>query len=982
MPLLSDEGGSTTLANADEQEPITDSAYGTVAGDSERLHVLCVIVARAQNATRIQNSDSSSTLQNSESRPYENKTIGSRTFKGRDSESGSSNNGDSESLSSEDRTSGLPTAAEARFISTLPLETLVSAAGTIRDQREDPHIVTFSPKVFIPVTFLCRDSCAYCTFAKPPDQVRRAYMTEAEVLEVARAGAAVGCVEALFTLGDKPELRYEEARKELQELGFPSTLHYVAHLASRVLQCTGLLPHINAGTMGVADLVLLRHVAASQGLMLESTAESLLKPAGAHWGCPDKEPTARLATIEAAGEARVPFTSGLLVGIGETSEERLKDLLILRDLHARHGHIQEVIIQPFRAKGHTRMGGWEDAAAEELLWTVAMARIVLGADMSVQSPPNLSSGDLAQRALIAAGINDWGGISPLTVDWVNPEAPWPHIQELMSVTAASGKVLVPRLPVYPQFLSLHNQDKWLDPSVVPSALRLADSSGYARCQQWAPGTMLPLPSDARGILRNEGAVGDDAGSQPISAAATAAVVAGTAAGAVAPATAAAAGAATQQAQLPASQEKRLEERGGESIAIGADGLLTGTSRYAASGDVDASPSDEARRKNDVAQSSNDVGRASDDVACILDRVLEGRTLSEAGIVRLFAARGADFHAVCNAADELRAVVSGDEVSYVVNRNINYTNVCTYGCQFCAFSKGKSADSLRGQPYLMPLDEITCRAKEAWERGATEVCMQGGIHPDFTGDTYLSILSAVKAACPDMHVHAFSPLEVWHGATSLNCSVPHFLRLLKDAGLGSLPGTAAEILDDSVRAVLCPDKISTVQWVEVIEAAHAVGLPTTSTIMFGHVDHPVHWARHLLLLRATQERTGGITEFVPLPFVHMQAPMYLKGRCRRGPTFRECVLMHAVGRLVLHPHIRNIQASWVKMGVDGVFCLLAAGCNDVGGTLMNESITRAAGAVHGQEITPQRMEAIITAAGRLPRQRTTLYESAMPRFQNV
>ncbi|CAI5517787.1 unnamed protein product [Closterium sp. Naga37s-1] len=634
--------------------------------------------------------------------------------------------------------------------------------------------------------------------------------------------------------------------------------------------------------MGAANLVLLRHVAASQGLMLESTAEALMQAGGAHWGCPDKEPSARLATIEAAGElsevmdaqwkpsgahwgcldkeqrvglatietagaARIPFTSGLLVGIGETRADRLRDLLTLRVLHSRYGHIQEMIIQPFRAKEQTRMGGWGHAEVEKLLWSVAMARIMFGAHMSIQSPPNLSAGDLAQSALISAGINDWGGISPVTVDWVNPEAPWPHIQELAAVTAASGKILVPRLPVYPSFLSLPNQDTWLDPMVLPHILQLSDSSGYARCQQWAPGTLLPLPPGAEGLLRAAAGLAARGDSDAAEAAATAA--------------------AEAEAETAEAAEPKDFSRGG-CIAVDADGLLTGTDRRAhvEVDDVESTQSDKAMRMHDVA-------RASDDVARVLERALEGRLLSEAEIVRLFSARGTDFHAVCRAADGLRAVVSGDEVSYVVNRNINYTNVCTYACQFCAFSKGKSAESLRGKPYLMSLEEISSRAKEAWERGATEVCMQGGIHPDFTGETYLSILSAVKAACPDMHVHAFSPLEVWHGATSLNCSVPQFLKLLKDAGLGSLPGTAAEILDDSVRAVLCPDKISTVQWREVIEAAHAVGLPTTSTIMFGHVDHPIHWARHLLLLRSIQERTGGITEFVPLPFVHMQASVY-------------------------------------------------------------------------------------------------------------
>jgi FO synthase len=363
-----------------------------------------------------------------------------------------------------------------------------------------------------------------------------------------------------------------------------------------------------------------------------------------------------------------------------------------------------------------------------------------------------------------------------------------------------------------------------------------------------------------------------------------------------------------------------------------------------------------------------------DLAPVLGRARAGRALAEGDIVRLFRARGDEFVAVCAAADELRRTTNGDVISYVVTRNINYTNICYFKCQFCAFSKGKMSENLRGQAYDLSLEEIERRAREAWARGATEVCMQGGIHPSYTGTKYLDICRAVARVAPNIHIHAFSPLEVHQGAATLGVPVDEFLRSLQAAGLGTLPGTAAEILDDEVRAVLCPDKIRTDRWLQVMREAHRAGLRSTATIMFGHVDGYEHWARHILRIRGLQEETGGFTEFVPLPFVHMEAPIYLKGRSRRGPTFREAVLMHAVGRLALHPLITNIQTSWVKMGPDGVRTCLLSGANDLGGTLMDETITRSAGATHGQEMTPAQMEKIIRSLGRIPRQRNTFYDA--------
>ncbi|MEM9742021.1 MAG: 5-amino-6-(D-ribitylamino)uracil--L-tyrosine 4-hydroxyphenyl transferase CofH [Pseudomonadota bacterium] len=745
---------------------------------------------------------------------------------------------------------------------------LAAGAAELRDKGFG-SLVTYSRKVFIPLTHLCRDVCHYCTFAQVPREVKAPYMSVDEVLEVARNGAEQGCQEALFTLGEKPELRYRAAREALAEMGFESTLHYLRHCAERVFEETGLLPHLNPGNLTPEELDWLRPVSPSMGIMLESTSERLCEKGMPHYGSPDKVPAVRLQTLRDAGEARVPFTTGILIGIGETREERIESLLAIREIHRAHGHVQEIIIQNFRAKPDTKMANAPEPDLNELLWTLAMGRLIFGSAMSVQAPPNLSPGVLPQ--IVNAGINDWGGVSPLTPDFVNPEAPWPHLDNLRRETAQAGKILEQRLTVYPRYVQ--NLEQWVAPELHDAVLAQADAEGFGRSDRWAPGDLTPPPQE---LL--------DAIHAPVTA--------------IAP-----------------------------------------------------------------------------DLATILDRASQGERLSEPEIVRLFAARGSEFSAVVQAADRLRQATNGDVVSFVCNRNINYTNICYFKCQFCAFSKGKLSENLRGRPYDLDPDEIQRRVGEAWERGATEVCMQGGIHPEYTGQTYLDIVKTVKTAEPDMHVHAFSPLEVWQGADTLELDLEAYLRKLKDAGLNTLPGTAAEILDDEIRQIICADKINTAQWLEVMETAHRVGFRTTATIMYGHVEGPINWARHLLAVRDLQARTGGFTEFVPLPFVHMEAPMYLKGKARKGPTFREAVLMHAVARLTFHGLIDNIQASWVKMGHAGVVACLNAGCNDLGGTLMNESISRAAGTDHGQETSPDRMRQMIRSAGRTPRQRTTLYADA-------
>jgi FO synthase len=752
----------------------------------------------------------------------------------------------------------------------LPLPDVAARAAGVRDEAWGRR-VTYSPKVFIPLTMLCRDRCGYCTFAKAPARVAAPYLSPDEVLAVARAGAAAGCAEALFTLGEGPEDRYPQAAAWLAAHGYGSTVDYLVAMCRLVIEETGLLPHANAGALDAQDLAALRAVSASQGMMVESLRPDL----ACHRGAPDKTPERRLSTLEAAGALDIPFTTGILVGIGETRADRLAALSAIAEAHRRHGHVQEVIVQNFLPKPGTAMHAARPCPPEEFQWSVAAARLVLPPDVQVQAPPNLSD-DLAP--LLAAGVGDWGGVSPVTVDHVNPERPWPARDRLQAVTEEAGFVLAPRLTIYPRYAA--DPERWLDRAMRFPVLERSDAEHLARepDEEWYSGAGSPVPV----VLPPPGA-----------------------------------------------------------------GARAGTGGGRGPGWRGA------------------VGE-------VLGGVLLGQEVGVEELTTLFSARGPEVSAVAEVADGLRQDAVGDVITWVANRNINYTNVCTFKCRFCAFSKGPLSLNLRGTPYLLGLDEITRRVVEAEERGATEVCLQGGIHPSFDGDYYLEVIRAVREASPTIHIHGFTALEVHEGARRLGEPLGAYLQRLMDAGLKSLPGTAAEILDDEVRAVLCPDKIDTDTWLQVHRTAHSLGLRSNITIMFGAVEQPVHWARHLVRTRALQKETGGFTEFVPLPFVHMASPIYLQGRARRGPTYREALLMHAVGRIAYQGWVSNIQASWVKMGLDGVSQLLRAGVNDLGGTLMDENISRAAGARHGQMVDEPALRALAESLGRRLEQRTTLY----------
>ena len=782
------------------------------------------------------------------------------------------------------------------------LTRLMRTAARLRDLGHG-DIVTYSPKVFIPLTMLCRDHCHYCTFAKPPAKLDAAFLTPEEAVSIAEAGRAMGCKEALFTLGDRPEDRYPAARQWLEERGFGSTLDYVRAVAIRVVEATGLLPHLNPGVMTYEEIARGKHVSASMGLMLESSSARLSGKGGPHFGSPDKVPSVRLRTIEDAGRLAVPFTTGILVGIGETVRERAESLLVMRDLHRRYRHVQEVIVQNFRAKAGTAMQRAAEPDDEEFVAAVATARVVFGPHMHLQAPPNLS--DAAQQGrLLDAGIDDWGGVSPLTPDHVNPEKPWPTIGALMRTTASRGKRLTERLTIYPEFATRP------DPFVA----------GKMR----APIAALMQP-DGRAVpgLRPEPIPWQDPDIR----------------------------------WKPRTIALTFAKDTGEGPRADADAVY---------GDADMPVTTLAWSRRHVRPE-----RIDRQVAEALTDAEARRPISDEHAMALFQAEGASLEALCRVADDLRAEAVGDEVTYVVNRNINFTNVCYVGCRFCAFAQ-REQDA---ESYTLTLQEVADRAEEAWSRGATEVCMQGGIHPDLPGSFYFDLLDAVKARTPAMHIHAFSPMEILNGSTKMGISFAEFLSEAKAHGLGTIPGTAAEILDDEVRWALTKGKLPADTWEAIVRTAHGLGIRSSSTIMFGHVDAPPHWVAHLRRLDRIQADTGGFTEFVPLPFVHQHAPLYLAGKARPGASFEENLRMHAVARILLDGSIANIQVSWVKLGVHACQSILQAGANDFGGTLMEETISRMAGADHGIEMTPDGFDDAIRSIGRTPVVRTTTYERA-------
>ncbi|WP_327087395.1 bifunctional FO biosynthesis protein CofGH [Nonomuraea sp. NBC_01738] len=787
------------------------------------------------------------------------------------------------------------------------LDALMEHAGRVRDAglrdagREG--VITYSRKVFIPLTRLCRDRCGYCTFATAPHKLDSPFLSPDEVLEIARQGAAMGCKEALFTLGDRPEDRWHQAREWLDAHGYDDTLSYVRAMAIRVLEETGLLPHLNPGVLTWRDLQRLKPVAPSMGMMLETTSTRLFTEKGqAHHGSPDKDPAVRLRVLEDAGRSNVPFTTGILIGIGETIRDRAESIFAIRKVAREYGGVQEVIVQNFRAKPDTAMRGMPDADLHELAATIAVTRLVLGPRMRVQAPPNLIGGEYA--LMVRAGIDDWGGVSPLTPDHVNPERPWPQIDDLAERTAGAGFELKERLTIYPEYVLAG--EPWLDPRLFAHVSALADpETGLARPDAVLEGRPWQEPD---GGFTSTGRV---------------------------------------DLHVQVDTEGRTHDRRDDFDHVYGDWDAL-RDRVHAGGAGAATP-------GEVRQA---LRRAASDPA----------SLTDAEAVALLGAQGEALDELARIADDLRRQVNGDDVTFVVNRNINFTNVCYTGCRFCAFAQRRTdADA-----YTLSLDQVADRAEQAWQAGATEVCMQGGIHPDLPGTAYFDIAKAVKARTPDMHIHAFSPMEVVNGASRTDMSVEAWLSAAREAGLDSLPGTAAEILDDDVRWVLTKGKLPAREWIDVISTAHRIGLPTTSTMMYGHVDNHLHWVKHIKLIRSMQERTGGFSEFVLLPFVHHSAPIYLAGIARPGPTAQENRAVHALARILLHGAISNIQCSWVKLGDDLCRQVLQGGVNDLGGTLMEETISRMAGSENGSHKTITELSAMVAPIGRPLTQRTTEY----------
>lgn len=790
------------------------------------------------------------------------------------------------------------------------LDELLAIAGAVRDaglaDAGRPGVVTYSRKVFIPLTRLCRDRCHYCTFATVPHRLPSEYLEIDEVLAIAREGQAQGCKEALFTLGDRPEDRWDQAKRWLDERGYDSTLDYLRACAIAVLEETGLLPHLNPGVLSWAELQRLKPVSPSMGMMLETTATRLWsEPGGAHYGSPDKEPAVRLRVLDDAGRVGVPFTTGILIGIGETIEERAESLFAIRRTMREYGHIQEVIVQNFRAKPDTAMRGMPDAELHELAATVAVARLVLGPKARIQAPPNLI--DEEHGLLLRAGIDDWGGVSPVTPDHVNPERPWPAIDELAERSRQHGFTLKERLTVYPEYAT--KGVPWLDARLTAHVAALMD-----------PATGLALEGvKAEGLPWQEPDGGVESSGRT-------------------------------DLHEAVDTEGRSSDRRGDFDAVYGDWQEV-------AGRVTSAPA--ARLDGEV---HNGLRLAAEDPGSLL------LPRYEAAALALFNVDGAGLEALTRIADDLRRDAVGDDITYVVNRNINFSNVCYVGCRFCAFAqRERDADA-----YRLSYEDVADRAEEAWQAGAGEVCMQGGIDPKLPVGAYAELVRAIKARVPGMHVHAFSPMEIVTAASKAGVSIREWLTQLKEAGLDTIPGTAAEILDDEVRWVLTKGKLPTSAWVEVVTTAHELGIRSSSTMMYGHVDHPGHWLGHFRVLAGIQDRTGGFTEFVALPFVHHSAPIYLAGIARPGPTWRDNRAVHAMARILLHGRIDNIQCSWVKLGDEGTVAMLNGGANDIGGTLMEETISRMAGSEHGSARTREELEAIGKAAGRPVRQRTTTY----------
>ncbi len=725
------------------------------------------------------------------------------------------------------------------------LDRLLAVAGRIRDaglvEAGRPGILTYSRKVFIPLTHLCQDRCHYCIFVQSPGKLAKAgispYMEPEAVLEVARQGAALGCKEALLTLGDRPENRWPIARQWLDEHGYASTLDYVAAMAQLILDETGLLPHLNPGVMSWGELQRLKPVGPSMGMMLETTSARIWQtPGEAHFGSPDKDPELRLRVIEDAGRSHIPFTTGVLLGIGESASERIDAVLALRAAHERHGHIQEVIVQNFRAKPATAMMGAVDLETQEYAAAVAVTRVLLGPGMRVQAPPNLTdAGELA--LLIRAGIDDWGGVSPLTPDHVNPERPWPQIEELARLTAEGGYSLRERLTAHPHYIREargtadgHGTD-WFDDRLAPRLLALADDYGLARRDAYLESVLTRAAADPAG-------------------------------------------------------------------------------------------------------------------------------LTDAEYTALLHADGDDLEQLTALADRVRGERVGDTVTYAVNRNI---------------------DSALG----LPASRIAELVTEAAGLGATEVCAQGAVPAALGAEGYLDFARTVKAVRPDLHLHAFRPAELLDGAARAGVPLADWLDRLRAAGVDTVPGTGARILDDRIRGILTgAADIPASAWVETITTAHRAGLRSTATMVYGHVESAAEQVAHLRMLAAIQDRAvaagaDGFTEFIAMPWLPSESPVAVPG-ARPGPSLRESRAVHAVARLMLAGRIDHVQAAWTKLGMRGAQLVLAGGADDLGGVLLDGTIDPSAGPEHGRQLTVTDVERIAGELGRPVRQRTTLYGRVVAR----